>query len=87
MPVHEQAAVVSWKLYDVFVRICTDGPLQQSCCLLLQEYHIGADLMWEETKGPPSEQQGQFTALDAAIHFWRHLARAHQCTTQQFQWL
>eukprot|EP00731_Ephydatia_muelleri_P004646 Em0002g822a len=39
-----------------------------------QEYHIGAGLTWEETKGPPSEQQGQFTALDAAIHFWRHLA-------------
>eukprot|EP00731_Ephydatia_muelleri_P000854 Em0001g854a len=39
-----------------------------------QEYQIGAGLTWEETKGPPSEQQGQFTALDAAIHFWRHLA-------------
>eukprot|EP00731_Ephydatia_muelleri_P009723 Em0005g309a len=78
MPVHEQAAVVSWKLYDVFVRIGRDDPLQQSRCLLSssgqQEYHIGAGLTWEETKGPPSEQQGQFTALDAAIHFWRHLA-------------
>eukprot|EP00731_Ephydatia_muelleri_P013831 Em0007g1141a len=34
----------------------------------------GAGLTWEETKGPPSEQQGQFTAPDAAIHSWRHLA-------------
>ncbi|KAL5487335.1 hypothetical protein EMCRGX_G019924 [Ephydatia muelleri] len=33
--IHEQAAVVSWKLYDVFVRIGRDGPLQQSRCLLL----------------------------------------------------
>eukprot|EP00731_Ephydatia_muelleri_P014164 Em0007g1474a len=38
-----------------------------------QEYHIGAGLTWEKIKGPPSEQQ-EFTALDAAIHFWRHLA-------------
>ncbi|KAL5500745.1 hypothetical protein EMCRGX_G012345 [Ephydatia muelleri] len=38
-----------------------------------QEYHIGAGLTWEETKGPPSELQGQFTAPDAAIHSWRHL--------------
>ncbi|KAL5516636.1 hypothetical protein EMCRGX_G002021 [Ephydatia muelleri] len=52
-----------------------------------QEYHIGAGLTWEETKGLPSEQQGQFTVLDAAIHFWRHLARAHQCTSLQFQCL
>ncbi|KAL5499910.1 hypothetical protein EMCRGX_G011379 [Ephydatia muelleri] len=33
----------------------------------------GARLTWEETKGPSSEQQGQFTAPDAAIHSWRHL--------------
>ena len=37
----------------------------------------GALLTWEETKGPSSEQQGQFTAPDAAIHSWRHLA--HIC--------
>ena len=27
-----------------------------------------------ETKGPSSEQQGQFTTPVAAIHSWRHLA-------------
>ena len=33
----------------------------------------GACLTWEGTKGPSSEQQGQFTAPVAAIHSWRHL--------------
>eukprot|EP00731_Ephydatia_muelleri_P015091 Em0008g811a len=40
-------------------------------------------MTWEETKGTPSEQQGQFIAPDAAIHSWRHLTHtsAPQCSS------
>eukprot|EP00731_Ephydatia_muelleri_P038287 Em0707g1a len=46
----------------------------------------GAGLTWEETKGPPSEQQGQFTAPRCCYPLLEALS-AHQCTAQQFQWL
>eukprot|EP00731_Ephydatia_muelleri_P029216 Em0020g860a len=77
MPYPTKIASLHQKLYYAFVMTGRDGPLQQSRYLLLhlssRSITPGAGLTWEETKGPPSEQQGQFTAPDATTHSWRHL--------------
>ncbi|KAL5489599.1 hypothetical protein EMCRGX_G018709 [Ephydatia muelleri] len=59
-----QSSVVSWKLYDVFVRIGRDDPLQQSRCFLLL-LRLNSTTMASTNRSPSNGSQPP--AYDAAL--------------------